>query len=215
MDQDKFQAWFAKIPARKSILLYDTCESGSLTGNTRGSDIDERLGALNRMARAGTGRTFLTATTDNAPALEGYRGHGVFTYALLDALVIIRGGTNISPAEVEQALVASHPAVEEAAVVGIPDAVLGQRVFGFVTLAKRTADTIVSEILHNVGTRLASYKVPERLELLDKLPRNALSKVDRNALQAMAVKADRASLESSPLEAQAAWSRPPSARFHL
>jgi len=86
MDQEKFQSWFARIPARKSILLYDTCESGSLTGNnSRGSDIDERLGALNRMARA-TGRTFLTATTDDSPALEGYRGHGVFTYALLDAL---------------------------------------------------------------------------------------------------------------------------------
>lgn len=86
IDQDKFQAWFAKIPACKSILLYDTCESGSLTGTkTRGSDIEERLGALNRMTRA-TGRTFLTATTDDAPALEGYRGHGVFTYALLDAL---------------------------------------------------------------------------------------------------------------------------------
>ncbi|MGE0285357.1 MAG: caspase family protein [Bradyrhizobium sp.] len=86
MGQDKFQAWFASIPARKSLLLYDTCESGSLTGaNARGSDVDERLGALNRMARA-TGRTFLTATTDDAPALEGFRGHGVFTYALLDAL---------------------------------------------------------------------------------------------------------------------------------
>jgi WD40 repeat protein len=86
MGQDKFQAWFAEIPARKSILLYDTCESGSLTGtNARGSDIDERLGALNRMTRA-TGRTFLTATTDDAPALEGYHGHGVFTYAILDAL---------------------------------------------------------------------------------------------------------------------------------
>jgi hypothetical protein len=86
MDQDKFQAWFANISARKSILLYDTCESGSLTGNKiRGSDIDERLGALNRMTRA-TGRTFLTATTDDAPALEGYHGHGVFTYAILDAL---------------------------------------------------------------------------------------------------------------------------------
>jgi hypothetical protein len=86
MDQDKFQAWFAKIPARKSILLYDTCESGSLTGTkARGSDIDERLGALNRMTRA-TGRTSLTATTDDAPALEGYHGHDVFTYALLDAL---------------------------------------------------------------------------------------------------------------------------------
>jgi hypothetical protein len=55
-----------------------------LTGATRGSDIDERLGALNRMARA-TGRTYLTATTDDAPALEGFRGHGVFTYALLNA----------------------------------------------------------------------------------------------------------------------------------
>jgi WD40 repeat protein/uncharacterized caspase-like protein len=86
MGQDKFQAWFASIPARKSLLLYDTCESGSLTGaNARGSDVDERLGALNRMARA-TGRTFLTATTDDAPALEGFRGHGVFTYALLEAL---------------------------------------------------------------------------------------------------------------------------------
>jgi WD40 repeat protein len=86
MGQDKFQAWFASISARKSLLLYDTCESGSLTGlNARGSDVDERLGALNRMARA-TGRTFLTATTDDAPALEGFRGHGVFTYALLDAL---------------------------------------------------------------------------------------------------------------------------------
>jgi len=85
MGQDKFQAWFAGIRARKSLLLYDTCESGSLTGATRGSDVDERLGALNRMARA-TGRTFLTATSDDAPALEGYRGHGVFTYALLDAL---------------------------------------------------------------------------------------------------------------------------------
>jgi hypothetical protein len=84
--QDQFQTWFASIPARKSLLLYDTCESGSLTGaNARGSDVDERLGALNRMARA-TGRTFLTATTDDAPALEGFRGHGVFTYALLEAL---------------------------------------------------------------------------------------------------------------------------------
>jgi long-chain acyl-CoA synthetase len=105
--------------------------------------------------------------------------------------IIIRGGTNISPVEVEQALVACHPAVEEAAVVGIPDAVLGQRVFGFVKLAKRATDTVVSEILRNVATRLASYKVPERLEILDALPRNALSKVDRNLLQAMAASTDK------------------------
>src|SRR5258706_6054147 len=114
--------------------------------------------------------------------------------------IIIRGGTNISPVEVEQALVASHPAVEEAAVVGIPDSVLGQRVFGFVKLAKRTTDTIASEILRNVATRLASYKVPERLEVLDELPRNALSKVDRNMLRTMAVtsgKADRLQIRAA------------------
>jgi long-chain acyl-CoA synthetase len=106
--------------------------------------------------------------------------------------IIIRGGTNISPVEVEQALVASHPAVEEAAVVGVPDAVLGQRVLAFVTLADGTEDTVRSDILRNVATRLASYKVPEGLVILDELPRNALSKVDRNLLQAMAAGAGKA-----------------------
>ncbi len=105
--------------------------------------------------------------------------------------IIIRGGTNVSPVEVEQALVACHPAVEEAAVVGIPDVVLGQRVFGFVKLAAAARDAIVSEILHNVATRLASYKVPEGLLVIDELPRNALSKVDRNRLQAMAAEETR------------------------
>ena len=76
--------------------------------------------------------------------------------------------------------------------VGIPDAVLGQRVFGFVTLAKGMRDTIVSEILGNVATRLASYKVPEGLRIVDELPRNGLSKVDRNMLQTMAAPTDRA-----------------------
>jgi long-chain acyl-CoA synthetase len=77
-------------------------------------------------------------------------------------------------------------------VVGIPDALLGQRVFGFVKLTDRTKDTVVSEIIRNVATRLASYKVPEGLAILDELPRNALRKVDRNALQAMAARTAKA-----------------------
>jgi acyl-CoA synthetase (AMP-forming)/AMP-acid ligase II len=105
--------------------------------------------------------------------------------------IIIRGGTNISPVEVEQALVASHPAVEQAAVVGVADTVLGQRVFGFVKLADDARDTVVSEILRSVATRLASYKIPEGLEIIDELPRNALSKVDRNLLQAMAATSEK------------------------
>ena len=66
------------------MLLFDTCESGSLTGTRVAMRGIERVAALDRMTRA-TGRTTLTASTDDAPALEGFRGHGVFTYALLDA----------------------------------------------------------------------------------------------------------------------------------
>jgi long-chain acyl-CoA synthetase len=122
--------------------------------------------------------------------------------------IIIRGGTNISPVEVEEALVAAHPAVEQAAVVGIPDAVIGQRVFGFVKLADGTKDTILSEILRNVGTRLASYKVPEGLRIVDELPRNALSKVNRNMLQTMASRTEKA----GQIEAAASQPKPPDER---
>ena len=106
--------------------------------------------------------------------------------------IIIRGATNISPVEIEEAIMAAHPAVKEAAVVGVPDAVLGQRVFGFVTLAKGTNPAVASEIRARLATRLAAYKVPEVLAVLEALPRNALSKVDRKTLQSMAISADQA-----------------------
>jgi WD40 repeat protein/uncharacterized caspase-like protein len=83
--QDRFQEWFARIPARKSVLLYDTCESGSLIGERVALRGLERVAALEKMTRA-MGRTVLSASTDDAPALEGYRGHGVFTYVLLEGL---------------------------------------------------------------------------------------------------------------------------------
>jgi long-chain acyl-CoA synthetase len=100
--------------------------------------------------------------------------------------IIIRGGTNISPVEVEEALMACHPAVEQAAVVGVPDNALGQRVYGFVKLSPGTGDTIVSEILGRLATQLAAYKVPEDLGILDQLPLNALGKIDRDLLQTIA-----------------------------
>jgi acyl-coenzyme A synthetase/AMP-(fatty) acid ligase len=100
--------------------------------------------------------------------------------------IIIRGGTNISPMEVEEALLACHPAVEEAAVVGKPDPVLGQRVVGFVKLAPGTKKAAIAEIVRNVAGRLAPYKVPEDLIVVEVLPRNALSKIDRRALEATA-----------------------------
>lgn len=109
--------------------------------------------------------------------------------------IIIVGGANVSPLEVEEALVASHSLVVEAAVVGIADEVLGQRVFGFVRLADGAKDSICAEILRNVSSKLANYKLPVRLKVLREMPRNALSKVDRTALKAMAASATRQSSE--------------------
>lgn len=85
IDQDRWQNWAAGIRARKSVMIYDTCESGSLTGTRSVDAAAAQSAAVARLTRA-MGRTILSASTDDAPALEGYRGHGVLTFALLDAL---------------------------------------------------------------------------------------------------------------------------------
>ena len=83
--QTRWQEWMAGIKAKKSVMIYDTCESGSATG-TRSLDAAlSQSAAVERLTRA-MGRTILSASTDDAPALEGYEGHGVLTYALLSAL---------------------------------------------------------------------------------------------------------------------------------
>ena len=86
ISQERLQGWMAQVPAQKSVLLFDTCESGSLTEEavTRGL---EAQAAIDRLARA-VGRTTVTASTDTAPALEGYRQHGLFTYTLLEAFAV-------------------------------------------------------------------------------------------------------------------------------
>jgi acyl-CoA synthetase (AMP-forming)/AMP-acid ligase II len=121
--------------------------------------------------------------------------------------IIIRGGTNISPVEVEHAI-AVHPSVKEAAVVGVPDAALGQRLIGFVSLAKGKDERIVPGILSDLATRLAAYKVPEHLIVLDALPRNALSKIDRTTLQAMAIDGDKARRSGAVASAQRTDTQP-------
>ncbi len=92
--------------------------------------------------------------------------------------LIVRGGSNIAPVEVEQAL-KSNPAVKDAAVFGVPDPELGQRVAALVQL---TDNASLDDIRADVATRLADYKVPEQLKAVDTIPRNSLGKVDRQAL---------------------------------
>jgi len=98
--------------------------------------------------------------------------------------LIIRGGSNVSPIEVERVLMA-HPAVCDAAVIGIPDVILGQRVVGLVRLADNSGKSVLDDILADTRATLADYKVPEWLEVVDEIPRNALGKIDRKSLLAM------------------------------
>jgi WD40 repeat protein/uncharacterized caspase-like protein len=86
--QDRLQDWVAnRVKAKKTILLLDTCESGALVGGyTRSrTDVPASEAAIGRLHEA-TGRPVLTAAAEGKPAFEGYEGHGVFTWALLDAL---------------------------------------------------------------------------------------------------------------------------------
>jgi long-chain acyl-CoA synthetase len=100
--------------------------------------------------------------------------------------LIVRGGSNISPVEVEQVLL-SHPLVRDAAVFGVPDPVLGQRVAAVVQLSSGAGNAALGAILKDTKQQLADYKAPERLWAVDTVPRGPLGKVDRRAAVATAM----------------------------
>jgi acyl-CoA synthetase (AMP-forming)/AMP-acid ligase II len=98
--------------------------------------------------------------------------------------MIIRGGENIYPKEIETALY-GHGSVLEAAVVGRPDDVLGEVVVAYVTL--RPGAGVTAERLHALcAVRLAKYKRPVAIEVLEELPKNAVGKIDKPALRRLA-----------------------------
>src|SRR5437868_3209288 len=94
--------------------------------------------------------------------------------------IIIRGGMNIAPAELES-LLAGHPAVAEVTVVGYPDQVLGEKVCAVVVARGEIDLESVIAFLREKG--IASYKLPERLEILEALPRNPLGKILKRELK--------------------------------
>lgn len=103
--------------------------------------------------------------------------------------IIVRGGVNISPAEIDELLV-SLPNVREAATVGIPDADLGERI----AVAVVVDDGVTAPDIAGVGAHLAAagvavFKRPERLVVLPALPRNAMNKVVRADLRAAVLEA--------------------------
>lgn len=96
--------------------------------------------------------------------------------------MIISGGYNIYPREVEDALL-SHPAIAEAAVVGAPDDKWVEAVVAFVVV--RPGQSIAaSALIAHVGSRIASYKKPHRVHIVDEIPKTAVGKLDRKTLRA-------------------------------
>jgi long-chain acyl-CoA synthetase len=107
--------------------------------------------------------------------------------------VILRGGENVYSVEVENALVA-HPAVLEAAVVGVPDDVMGERV-GAVVVTTGNGSLDAAELLTFASARLAKYKLPEHVVVTSELlPRNPGGKVLKGRLRDEAEWGDRVRL---------------------
>jgi long-chain acyl-CoA synthetase len=98
--------------------------------------------------------------------------------------IIIRGGSNISPGEVEDVLYA-HPAVYEVGVVGVPCSEMGQRVRAYVALKPGTQATD-KELIDWTAKSIAAYKVPESIAFLPALPIGPSGKVVRRALREQA-----------------------------
>jgi acyl-CoA synthetase (AMP-forming)/AMP-acid ligase II len=98
---------------------------------------------------------------------------------------IIRGGENVYPLEVEQVLTL-HPAVEEAAVVGVPDQRLGETILAYVVPADPASPPGTEELRAFTRERLAGFKVPVAWDFVDTLPKNSSGKVLRRELAARA-----------------------------
>ncbi len=116
-------------------------------------------------------------------------GEGNELYRFVGRLkdIIVRGGFNISSEELE-ALILAHPKVRETAIVGYPDDTLGERVCAVVALKEGEALELpgLVDFLRN-ERKVASYKLPERLLLVDALPRNPVGKVLKRDLRAAVV----------------------------
>ncbi|MEV6767256.1 AMP-binding protein [Nocardia sp. NPDC051030] len=157
-------------------------------------DVPVPPGELGEIAVAGPNvmRGYLNRPEETAQALRGGWLHtgdiGRFDedgYLIVAGRIkdmIIRGGENIYPKEIEDVL-SGHPAVYEAAVVGAPDPKYGEIPIAFVVL-NQDAPATADELSAWCASRLAKYKRPVHIGLLDALPHNAIGKVDKLALRA-------------------------------
>ena len=126
-------------------------------------------------------------TTEDGFATAGDMGcldSGGWLY-LVDRRVdmIITGGANVFPAEVEAALI-DHPGIADVVVIGLRDPQWGRRVHAIIQPADPSAPPSPEEVISYAKARLAPYKVPKTVEIVDVIPRSEATKVSRGALVA-------------------------------
>jgi len=109
-------------------------------------------------------------TGDRGVLRDGY----LFLHGRIKEM-IIRGGENIAPAEIEEVLL-SHPAVADAVCFGVPDEKYGELVGAAVTLA---GDAELTDLIAHCRERLAAFKVPARIDVLPEIPRTPTGKIQR------------------------------------
>jgi bile acid-coenzyme A ligase len=128
---------------------------------------------------------------DLLPATEdGFRTAGDIGYLDADGYLyvadrrtdmIITGGANVFPAEVESAL-ADHPDVVDVVVIGLRDPEWGRRVHAVIEPGDTARAPSAKDIIAYAKSRLAAYKVPKTVEFVDEIPRTAATKVNRSAM---------------------------------
>lgn len=99
--------------------------------------------------------------------------------------MIISGGVNIYPQEIENAL-ALHPAVADVAMISVPVEEMGEQVKAVVQVAPSAepGDQLAAELLAHVRSRLAGYRVPRSVDFVDELPRTPTGKLVKGPLRA-------------------------------
>ena len=125
------------------------------------------------------------AVADDGFASGGDLGHldgdGFLHIADRRSDLIITGGANVFPAEVENAL-GDHPAVADVVIIGLSDPEWGRRVHAIVEPRDPTAPPSAEELIAFAKSRLAAYKAPKTVEIIDQIPRSEATKVNRRAL---------------------------------
>jgi bile acid-coenzyme A ligase len=142
-----------------------------------------------RSARSG-GSTYLGNVAQARRTADGFAtmgdlGHlddeGYLYLADRRSDLIITGGANVFPAEVESALI-DHPQIADVVVVGLRDPEWGRRVHAIIEPADPAAPPTAEEVVAYAKSRLAAYKVPKTIEIIDAIPRSEATKVNRGRL---------------------------------